>query len=420
MYQTLVTEIPFLGYWLTPVICYVLLAYGVLRWLQKKIIDGDSSSKEEKDARAGSAVFFSKRLFIQFWTTLVIAACFVLVRMLFGVKVAFTSDALIITGIGFINYFGAYNQWRAMSISLSKSSLLTFGDDLGAMALDAMFLGGLALLNFWSATGALIACFALVLFGLNSWQKKEPMQLYKHVAYFSVIWAVANFAQRYYALGRFPVEVFLMCWYSGAFLGALANMIFVRLHVARKSISVSYADVGRSMFIAPAIVCLVVLVTTLAGGVGHIAHVGFTSLFEHVTGHDLSRVIPFYRVLLSITAIGVGLYALRVGSTWLSMLTTTLWGKSFPQYDATSLRLLDVQGVGFLGLGIIACLAIMYWALSLATLLVVAPILLVSEAIIPTLVGIFIFKEKGQFSKVEWGYATLAIMGVLYIAVGYH
>lgn len=417
MYQRLVTEMPFLGYWLTPVILYVLLAYGVLRWLQKSIVGDDSSPKEEKSARAESAVFFSKRLFIQFWTTLVIAACFVLVRILFGVKLALTSDALIIVGVGFINYFGAYNQWRAMSMSLSKSSVLTFGDDLGAMSLDAIFLGGLALLNFWSATGAVIACFAFMLFGLHSWQKKEPMQLFKYVAYFSVIWAIAIFAQRYYAFNRFPVEVFLLCWYAGAFIGALTNLLVMRRQAMRSSVNMNYSDVQRGIMLTPVIVCLASIVFALAIGSSYFVWKLGSPVVDSFIASGVIHIA--LKSVIGIASIFVAVHIVRIGLGSFFRWSKQRWSSAFPEHDTTSLRLLDVQNVGLLGLGIIACLAVGYWAVSLATLVVVSPILLVSEAIIPTIIGIVFFKEKSQFSKEQWGYTLLAIMGVTYIAIGY-
>ena len=108
MYQQIMLEWPILGNWLFPTILYVLIGYGAFRLLQKKII-GDVPEVVQ-NIRNTSPVFFTKRLFLQFWGAFVAAIIVVVVRMCFGAQFSFGWEALIIFAVGFFNYFGAYNQ----------------------------------------------------------------------------------------------------------------------------------------------------------------------------------------------------------------------------------------------------------------------------------------------------------------------
>jgi hypothetical protein len=46
------------------------------------------------------------------------------------------------------------------------------------------------------------------------------------------------------------------------------------------------------------------------------------------------------------------------------------------------------------------------------------PILLVSEAVIPTLMGLIIFREKQNYSSIEKILLFSAILGVIFMAIG--
>ena len=50
---------------------------------------------------------------------------------------------------------------------------------------------------------------------------------------------------------------------------------------------------------------------------------------------------------------------------------------------------------------------------------VVQPVLLVAEAVVPTILGLLVFIEAKKFDRAERLYALLGIVGVILLAVGY-
>lgn len=78
----------------------------------------------------------------------------------------------------------------------------------------------------------------------------------------------------------------------------------------------------------------------------------------------------------------------------------------------------EIALVGLFMLGIGVCLAIEYWARILAPQTAVQPILLVAEAIIPTFVGLIIYKEHASFDRAKWAFTALGITGTGLIALG--
>lgn len=92
--------------------------------------------------------------------------------------------------------------------------------------------------------------------------------------------------------------------------------------------------------------------------------------------------------------------------------------KSASQQRSVRLTFLDYLNLfGFAG-GIFLCLGILYWAYRLAPLIAVQPILLLGEAILPTLAGLILFKEARGFDKREWVLGFVGLIGLGLIAFG--
>ena len=186
------------------------------------------------------------RFILQFFTALVIASIAVSV---IGVWSFGTTFWLILT-IGFVQAFGTYCHWRAFDISMSKTSLYTWGDDIIAMLLAVVRLGEGSIINLPMGAGILCSLLAIMLFSRNDAvkQKKEaekkgkasvsleiketkPPALWFWILGYSVLWGGSIFFLKYFALKSVPLTSFLQPWYTGATLMAL----------------LLYATIGRSI-----------------------------------------------------------------------------------------------------------------------------------------------------------------------------
>ncbi len=130
---------------------------------------------------------------------------------------------LLIFGIGVINCFACYAQWRAVDINLSKTALFTQADDLIALSLGYLFLGET---KFLSSHGILIGialCFCgATVFSLSrkSEKQQDGIRLMIWIGIYSVVWGVATFAIRCFAIGGVSIGKFTFAWYAGSFLGS--------------------------------------------------------------------------------------------------------------------------------------------------------------------------------------------------------
>ena len=68
---------------------------------------------------------------------------------------------------------------------------------------------------------------------------------------------------------------------------------------------------------------------------------------------------------------------------------------------------------------VLAALALQYWAFELAPLIVVQPIFLVSEMILPALIGLYIFGEHKEFNAQEKFFFAMGIAGGILIGVNF-
>ncbi len=148
------------------------------------------------------------------------------------------SRNLLVAGVGVLNAFACYAQWRAVNISLSKNSLFTQADDLIALALGYIILGEGQFLNTGLICGIGISLLAVTLFIVMrsesqesvSWKIWETLGIW--VAIYSVLWGVMNFAIRSFALKGISLPHFVMFFYGGSFVGAsLLSLLTYRYQV---------------------------------------------------------------------------------------------------------------------------------------------------------------------------------------------
>jgi hypothetical protein len=196
-------------HWLVPVGIYVVVAFIGVRWLQKHLANQPDQTK---------------RLFTNFGFCAAIAALFAG----FTGHLRFDAGTLAVFCIGVVNGVAIIAQWRATRTSLSKTSLLSFGDDIIAVLLSIVIINDGKYLNGLGATGMTLCLLAGVLFWWHGSKQKEreANAFYLQVLVYSVLWGIAIFAQRYYAFNEMPVAQFLFAWYAGSFVLMSAVLAF--------------------------------------------------------------------------------------------------------------------------------------------------------------------------------------------------
>lgn len=208
-------------HWLVPVALVSLVGYVVQPYFNKKIADLPSRTRN------------------LCWQYLFAAILANLIALVAGVNFFKDPRVIVIAILGIFNAFGCYCYWRAINVSLSKTSLFTQADDLTAMVLACVILGENRLVNSSLGIGIVFSLFAVFLFVLakrhmasSDIQKngafdqnslKKGIALW--VALYSIIWGVAMFSMRYFALKGMLLPTYVVGWYSGAFIGAL--IVFV-------------------------------------------------------------------------------------------------------------------------------------------------------------------------------------------------
>lgn len=292
-------------HWLVPMILYVLVAFVGVRWALKTIVGLHSRTK---------------RLFLQYLFCSLFAIIFAVIMG----HLRFNTMTVVIIFIGFLNGFACYANWKATEVSLSKTSLMTFWDDLIAMGFSWVILNEGRLLSIKSAAGIALCLLATLLFALHAKRGKESLRFFGYVAVYSVLWGIAQFFENYGAKTDMPAGRFLSSWYVGALI---ASCFIVLL----------YKDADKSQ----------------------------------QNNHN------------------------------------------------ERLRMKDVAGMFLFSFVIASCLAISYWVFLLAPQLIVQPVFLIGEAVVPAIVGWIVFKEKNTFDKAQWGYSAIGLLGVIMIAFGF-
>ena len=194
-------------HWLIPIILTCLVGYILQPILSKKIADLKSRTRNLCWQYFFAAIFANG------------------IALIGGFNYLEDPRVIAIVVIGIFNAFGCYCYWRAIAVSLSKTSLFTQADDLSAMALGFLILGEKQFLSSRLGIGITFAMVAVFLFAIANRQvngafpKKKGLAIW--IALYSFIWGAAIFSMRYFALGGMPLLNYVAGWYSGALIGAL-------------------------------------------------------------------------------------------------------------------------------------------------------------------------------------------------------
>ena len=138
----------------------------------------------------------------------------------------------LIAGLGVFNAIACYCQWRAIDLSLAGTSVLTQGDDVIGLLLAYTLLGETRILTPLLATVVALCVAAAFVFGSGRIPKSR--KLIGWVSVYSVIWGVAFFAMRYFALQGVSAAGFLSAWYAGSLLGSfVVPLLFGKRGAAR-------------------------------------------------------------------------------------------------------------------------------------------------------------------------------------------
>lgn len=288
--------------WVVPVLLRIGTAGVLVPYTIKKVaIDGA----------------ITKRLTVQF----IICAFIAIIVATIADTLSVTTSVILVTIIGFINSLGALAQWKAMQLNLTKTSAFTYGDDLIAMFLAYIILHEGIHLTPTIIIGIIATIGATIMLTYSSSRDKNhaTLRLLIWVGIYSLIWGLAAFGGKYFAVKKMPVSAFLLGWYVGSAIGAITIFVLWKSERLR--------------------------------GI-------------HVTKKDLSSGI--------ISAFGI-----------------------------------------------MASLALAYWAYQLAPMLIVQPIFLITRMIFPALIGLWVFNEIKHLKKYEALWFSVAGVGGLCVAIAY-
>lgn len=144
---------------------------------------------------------------------------------IFSKRVDINFVTVLVAGIGFLNSFGYYYQWRAFELNLSKTVLFFPLAQVLAIGLAIAFLKEFALLNTQLFLGV-ISTFVAIWFFQSSRIKSDAEENVinrKWLFFMLMIIVVAGLGDFLIKLFSFTVSRgnFLVAWYFGCFLGSL-------------------------------------------------------------------------------------------------------------------------------------------------------------------------------------------------------
>ena len=152
--------------------------------------------------------------------------------------------------VGFFTGLAAYAYWRAIDLSLSRTALFAFWDDLIAMGLSYGLLHEGRFLNSWMLTGIGMSIVAVILFTVHNYitpatggkdQAPVPRVHFLYVGLYSVTLGLSVFFMRYIGLQNVGLARFLVNWYGGAWMaaGLLALSFRLRLRTPAAPLALS-------------------------------------------------------------------------------------------------------------------------------------------------------------------------------------
>jgi hypothetical protein len=200
--------------WFVPVVVRVLAAYVAGPLLLKPIVDKYSQAK---------------LLLLQF------AVCFAVALSL---AVALDQHRLdwTIVAVGCGNGLAAYWYRKAIAISLSRTALFAFWDDLLAMGLSYGLLHEGQFLNARMLLGIGVSVGAVVLFTVHGAHpeppsketpERIPLRLYLYAGAYSVMLGFGLFFMRYLGVQDTGLGTFLVNWYGGVIVAALGLVLIL-------------------------------------------------------------------------------------------------------------------------------------------------------------------------------------------------
>jgi hypothetical protein len=150
--------------------------------------------------------------------------------------------------VGFFTGLAAYAYWRAIDLSLSRTALFAFWDDLIAMGLSYGLLREGRFLNGWLLTGIGLSVLAVILFTVHDYvaradspedQVPVPRVHVLYVGLYSVILGLGVFFMRYIGLQGIGLAQFLVNWYGGA--GVAAGLLVLSFRFRMRTPAVPLA-----------------------------------------------------------------------------------------------------------------------------------------------------------------------------------
>jgi hypothetical protein len=231
--------------WPVAVVVRILAAYVAGPLLLKPIVDKYSQAK---------------LLLLQF------AVCFAVALPL---AVALNQHHLdwTIVAVGGANGLAAYCYRKAIALSLSRTALFAFWDDLIAMGLSYGLLHEGQFLNARMLLGIVISVGAVILFTIHGAHQgppgqeaheRLPLRLYLYAGAYSVMLGFGVFFMRYLGVKNTGLGTFLVNWYGGV-LGAAALLVLALPEEAKDPMvltAVSWGDrlriVGLSLVVLTA------------------------------------------------------------------------------------------------------------------------------------------------------------------------
>jgi hypothetical protein len=147
---------------------------------------------------------------------------------------------LPIAVVGFFTGLAAYAYWRAIDLSLSRTALFAFWDDLLAMGLSYGLLQEGQFLNAWMLTGIGLSVSAVILFTVHGYVTRSgspqdeapvPRVHFLYIGLYSVILGLGVFFMRAIGLQDIALARFLVNWYGGAGVAAGLLVLTFRMRL---------------------------------------------------------------------------------------------------------------------------------------------------------------------------------------------
>lgn len=209
-------------------------------------------------------------------------------RLLINQNITFSSSDLIVLAIGFFNCFGAYLQWRAIKIHLSKTALYDPLSEVITISLAAIFLSEFKAWNFPLILGMALSFFSFYLFYLKKVGEFKEWTICT-IGMF-VISGIVTFLMKVFAsVVKMPNNEFLSFWYGGAFLAT-----FPLLYLEKQKL---FSYPGKIIFITPLLALAII---------GNLLTIYW--VFELT---EVSRTMPIRLVGELIVPVSIGLFLFK-------------------------------------------------------------------------------------------------------------